>query len=267
MHRSHKWLSFICWPATHHLAKMHLPFYSDSNRLRASLVAQLVKNLPAMQWDLGSIPGLGSPGEGKGYPLQYSSLENSMDYTVHGSQRVGHDWVTFTSLHNRLKFLLPSIKICIPTTSTFGSWLAPRPAQYISGPQTPFSLLRSTYISLGVGPTDQGPCPQHIPPPTHTSNMKAKILRKINSEQMSKLYFKLAGKVPVDSGAWRAIQSMESQRVRNDWSNPAQGILKQLKFESCLSRYSFQFLKQPFPKTVFVDRLFPCAVFSPASLK
>ena len=32
--------------------------------------------------DLGSIPGLGrSPGEGKGYPLQYSGLENSMDYS------------------------------------------------------------------------------------------------------------------------------------------------------------------------------------------
>ena len=31
--------------------------------------------------DLGSIPGLErSPGEGKGYPLQYSGLENSMDY-------------------------------------------------------------------------------------------------------------------------------------------------------------------------------------------
>jgi len=30
--------------------------------------------------DLGLIPGLGrSPGEGKGYPLQYSGLENSMD--------------------------------------------------------------------------------------------------------------------------------------------------------------------------------------------
>ena len=30
--------------------------------------------------DLGSIPGSGrSPGEGKGYPLQYSYLENSMD--------------------------------------------------------------------------------------------------------------------------------------------------------------------------------------------
>ena len=35
--------------------------------------------------DLGSIPGLGkSPGKGKGYPVQYSGLENSMDYTVHG---------------------------------------------------------------------------------------------------------------------------------------------------------------------------------------
>ena len=33
--------------------------------------------------DLGLIPGLGrSPGEGKGYPLQYSGLENSMDYIV-----------------------------------------------------------------------------------------------------------------------------------------------------------------------------------------
>ena len=35
--------------------------------------------------DLGSIPGLGrSPGEVKGYPLQYSDLENSMDGIVHG---------------------------------------------------------------------------------------------------------------------------------------------------------------------------------------
>ena len=35
--------------------------------------------------DLGSIPGLGrSSGEGEGYPLQYSGLENSTDYIVHG---------------------------------------------------------------------------------------------------------------------------------------------------------------------------------------
>ena len=35
--------------------------------------------------DLGSISESGrSPGEGKGYPLQYSGLENSMDCIVHG---------------------------------------------------------------------------------------------------------------------------------------------------------------------------------------
>ena len=91
----------------------------------ASLIAQLVKNLPATQetpvrflgqedplekrlathfnilglllwlsWqrirlnnvgDLGSMPGLGRfPGEGEGYPLQYSGLENSMDCLVYG---------------------------------------------------------------------------------------------------------------------------------------------------------------------------------------
>ena len=48
-------------------------------------MAQLVKNPPAMPGDLGSIPALGKPpGEGKGYPLQYSGLENSMDFIVHG---------------------------------------------------------------------------------------------------------------------------------------------------------------------------------------
>ena len=35
--------------------------------------------------DLGLIPALGRfPGGGKGYPLQYSGLENSMDCIVHG---------------------------------------------------------------------------------------------------------------------------------------------------------------------------------------
>ena len=47
-----------------------------------------VKNLPTNAGDIrdvGLIPGLGrSPGEGKGYPLQYSGLENSMDFIVHG---------------------------------------------------------------------------------------------------------------------------------------------------------------------------------------
>ena len=40
---------------------------------------------PCNAGDLGLIPGLGkSPGEEKGYPLQYSDLESSLDCIVHG---------------------------------------------------------------------------------------------------------------------------------------------------------------------------------------
>jgi len=55
---------------------------------RAFLVAQMVKNLPAMRE--GSISGSGrSPGKGNGNPHQYSCLENAVDRgawwaTVHG---------------------------------------------------------------------------------------------------------------------------------------------------------------------------------------
>ena len=42
--------------------------------------------------NLGSITGLGrSPGEGNDYPLQYSSLENSMDCIVHGVTKSQND--------------------------------------------------------------------------------------------------------------------------------------------------------------------------------
>ena len=44
-----------------------------------------VKESPCNARDLGSVPGLGrSPGEGKGYSLQYSGLENSRDSIVYG---------------------------------------------------------------------------------------------------------------------------------------------------------------------------------------
>ena len=101
----------------------------------ASLIAQLVENLPAMQetwfnsrvgkiWrkdrlptpvflgcpggsiskefscnagDLGLIPRLGrSPGERNGNPLQYSGLENCMDCIVHG---VAKSWTRLNDFH------------------------------------------------------------------------------------------------------------------------------------------------------------------------
>ena len=111
-------------------------FKVQLNSERASLIAQLVKNPRAMQetpiwflcWedpleqgkathssilglpcgsagkesafiagDLGSIPGLGRcPGEGKGYPLQYSGLDNSMDCIVHG---VAKSWTRLSDFH------------------------------------------------------------------------------------------------------------------------------------------------------------------------
>ena len=82
------------------------PFASTSGQgeimtPNASLVAQLVKNLPAVQEPLGSIPKSGrSPGEGKGNPFQYSCLEKShgqnsqAETLVHGVARVGHDLAT-----------------------------------------------------------------------------------------------------------------------------------------------------------------------------
>ena len=55
----------------------------------ASLVAQLVKNPPTM-WEAW-VRSLGweDPLEKKGFPLQYSGLENSMDHIVHGVTKSG----------------------------------------------------------------------------------------------------------------------------------------------------------------------------------
>ena len=67
------------------------------------MVAQLVKDSPALHettcntGDTASIPGSGrSPGEGSGYPLQYSYLRNPMDReaswaTLHVAARVRHN--------------------------------------------------------------------------------------------------------------------------------------------------------------------------------
>ena len=58
--------------------------------------------------DLGSIPGLGRfPGEGNGYPLQYSDLENSMDCVVHG---VAKSWIQLSDFHFTDKVELLKLK-------------------------------------------------------------------------------------------------------------------------------------------------------------
>ena len=71
-------------------------------RCVASLVTQTGKESACNGGGLGSMPRLGrSPGEGKGYPFQYSGLENSMDRgawraTVHG---VAKSWTQLSTKH------------------------------------------------------------------------------------------------------------------------------------------------------------------------
>ena len=63
----------------------------------SSLVTQLIKESVCNVGDLGLIPGLGrSPGEGNGYSLLYSGLENSMDCIVYG---VAESWTRLSYFH------------------------------------------------------------------------------------------------------------------------------------------------------------------------
>ena len=55
------------------------------------------KESASSEGDLYLIPGLERySGEGKGYPLHYPGLEESVDCIVHGQQRIRHDWTAFT---------------------------------------------------------------------------------------------------------------------------------------------------------------------------
>ena len=88
-HKCILWTTGISWDQKE---KMQ-PFLPCSMLSWASLLAQIVKDLPVNAGDLGSIPKLGrSPGEGNGNPLQYSCLENPTERgawraTVHGFSR------------------------------------------------------------------------------------------------------------------------------------------------------------------------------------
>ena len=65
--------------------------------------------------DLGSIPGLRrSPGEGKGYSIQYSGMENSIDCIVYG---VTKSWTQLSNFHFHFEhsLALPVFGIAVKT--------------------------------------------------------------------------------------------------------------------------------------------------------
>ena len=93
--------------------------------------------------DLGSFPGLGRfPGEGKGYPLLYSGLENSMDGIVHG---VAKSRTRLSHFH----FHFDHTDLCPFVGSSSGITFFPTPSLTTAPPPPRISLLA---IHPGLGP-------------------------------------------------------------------------------------------------------------------
>ena len=88
-----KWFSIVLW---NYLGRV-IPFLLDCKCFTGFSCGSTGKESACNAGDLGSIPGLGrSPGGGKGYPLQYSGLENSMDCIVH---KVAKSWTWLSDFH------------------------------------------------------------------------------------------------------------------------------------------------------------------------
>ena len=104
-------------------------------------VAQLVKNLPACG-DLSMTPGFGrSPGEGKGCPLQYSCLPNSMDPIVY---RVAKIWTRLKDLSLHFQEISPESRLdwSLPMPSGISS-LKPTKNQKLAFAGSPLSPLHT----------------------------------------------------------------------------------------------------------------------------
>ena len=85
--------------------------------------------------DLSLIPGLGrSPGEGKGYPLQYSGLENSMDSIVHGVTKNRTQLSDFHLLYSLLQASLVAQMVPAIWGAGFDPWVWKIPWRKVCNP-------------------------------------------------------------------------------------------------------------------------------------
>ena len=100
--------------------------------------------------DLSLIPGLGrSPGEGKGYPLQYSGLEKSMDCIIHG---VAKSWTQLSGFHYaQLCLTVRDTTHCGSPVSSVHGILQARILEWvaISSSRGSFQLRDRTCVSCG----------------------------------------------------------------------------------------------------------------------
>ena len=94
------WVAKVCWKRDRLLTPVFVGFPGGSSGRESA-------------WNAGLIPGSGRfPGEEKGYPLQYSSLENSMDCIVHG---VTKNWTWLSDFMEK----------GMATHSSFRAWRIP----------------------------------------------------------------------------------------------------------------------------------------------
>ena len=101
-----KLLRFLHWQAVlYHQCHLGSPilqrnvdYYKCSSKCRITMgfpCSSADKESAYNEGDLGSVPGLGRfPGKGKGYPLQYTGLENSME-----CMGVAKSWTRLSDFH------------------------------------------------------------------------------------------------------------------------------------------------------------------------
>ena len=96
--------------------------------------------------DLGSVPVLGrSPGEGKGYPLQYSGLENFMGCIVHG---IAKSWTQLRDFHFQDRYF-PLVTKGFPGGSTVKNLPAIQGTRVqSSGWEDPLEKGKATHSSI-----------------------------------------------------------------------------------------------------------------------
>ena len=148
--------------------------------------------------DLGSIPGLGrSPGEGKGYPLQYSGLENSMDCIVHG---VTKSRTRLSDFHS----LFPSCTSQADFNNLAGCWTVPLELGLGYGIQgAPIAARLRVLVSLESGQSHCIAGDQKVSP-----KREMRIWAHADFSSGLRYFSKIVQLTPASHRYWRRIQNI-----------------------------------------------------------
>ena len=148
-HRLDSWVRKILWRSDRLPTPVFLGFPGGSEGKESACNVE----------DLGSVHGLGrSPGEGNGYPVLYSGLENPMDYTVHGVTEldITEQLSLFTSQTGlpawTLPFSVAAQSFLLPAPPFRAAW-APCPLAAPQGTSSRHPPARGTHLCHQPDPT------------------------------------------------------------------------------------------------------------------